>query len=329
MRTFYKLGILIVLALLLSLGIGSAYGAPKFPEKPITLVVHSAPGGGSDSFARMLAAANDKEKFLPQPIVVENKPGGSGAVAFAYVAGKRKDPYFLVTTVSSFLTTPLLTATGVTYKDFTPIASFANDENILIVNANSKYKSLKDIVAAAKAAPETLTVGTQMAGSLGAICTYQFETSAGIRIKNVVLGSGADSVVQVLGGHVDMTICNPGEALELAKANKVRILGVFAQKRLAEAPAVPTFKDEGFDNVPGAPNNRGLCAPGGIPEDARKVLEAAFFRYSKSETWKKYVKDNMLALEWMDGPTYGKWLKEQDERYRTIYKEIGVLKEKK
>jgi hypothetical protein len=74
MRAFDKLSILIVLALFLSIGVGTTYGAPKFPEKPITIIVHAAAGGGSDIFARTMAAANDKDKFLPQPIVVENKP---------------------------------------------------------------------------------------------------------------------------------------------------------------------------------------------------------------------------------------------------------------
>ena len=91
-----------------------AYGAGKFPEKPVTIIVHAGAGGGSDIFSRTLAAGNDKDKFLPQPVVVENKPGGSGAIAFAYVAGKKRDPYFLVTAVTSFLTTPLQGLTPIT-----------------------------------------------------------------------------------------------------------------------------------------------------------------------------------------------------------------------
>ena len=92
MRTSYKLNVLTVLALVVFLGIGTVYGASKFPDKPITLVVHAAPGGGSDQFARWIQAMFDKHKLLPQPIVVENKPGGAGAVSMAYVAGEKEDP---------------------------------------------------------------------------------------------------------------------------------------------------------------------------------------------------------------------------------------------
>ena len=136
------------------MGAGNALGAGKYPEKPITLIVHAGAGGGSDIFARTLSAAFEKEKLLPQPIVVENKPGGSGAIAFAYVAGKKKDPYFLLTAVTSFMTTPLMGLTPVGLKDFTPIANFAFDEYMLMVNPKSKYKSVKEIIADAKANPE-------------------------------------------------------------------------------------------------------------------------------------------------------------------------------
>jgi hypothetical protein len=114
--------------------------ATKFPEKPVTLVVHASAGGGSDIFARTLAAAFEKEKIWSQPIAVENRAGGSGAVAFAYVFGKKGDPYFLLTAVTSFMTTPMLQAATVnfTYKDFTPIANFAFDEYMLMVKADSK-----------------------------------------------------------------------------------------------------------------------------------------------------------------------------------------------
>lgn len=328
MKKIPTLGILIVSALVLSFGLGAAYGATKFPEKPITLIVHSGAGGGSDIFARVLAAGNDKEKFFPVPVVVENKPGGSGAVAFAYVAGKKKDPYFMLTTVASFLTTPLMGRTPLSYKDFTPLASFAFDENVLVVNANSKFKSISDIVAEAKANPQKLTVTGSQAGAIESVCTYQFEKAAGIKLNYVSAGGGgSEPILQVLGGHIDMTVANPGEALEMQKAGKLRILAVFSEKRLALAPEIPTFKDLGF-NVTGAANNRGISAPGGIPEEARKALEEGLFKYTKTEPWKKYVKDNMLTEAWMDSATYTKWLGEQNARYEAIYKEMGVLKKK-
>ncbi len=325
MRAFDKLSVLIVLALFLSIGVGTIYGASKYPEKPITLVVHMAPGGGSDIFARTFVAAVEKYKLLPQTIAVENKPGGGGAVAFAYVAGKRKDPYYLLTSVASLISTPLQGQSPVTYKDFTPICNFAFDENLLLTSVNSKYKTLKDVVADAKANPEKITVsGTTLSGPT-AMCTYQIEKAAGIKLKFVTFSSGGDASVAVLGGHVDLTVANPGEALELVKANKLRVLGAISEKRLVEAPDIPTLKEQGL-NVPGTPNNRGFCAPGGIPEDARKVLEEACLKYTKTDVWKKFVKETLLTEAWMDGPRFGKWMGEQTARYAETMKEMGILK---
>jgi len=322
MRTLCRCSILVMVALFL--GIGGVYGAPMFPEKPITIIVHASAGGGSDIFARTMAAGNEKDKFLPQPIVVENKPGGSGAIAFAYVAGKKKDPYFVVTAVTSFLTTPLQGLTPVTYKDFTPIANFCFDEYMLMVNVNSKYKSLKAVIDDAKANPQKITVGGTQFGSADSICAYLLEKTAGIKLNYIVFNSGGEVNAALLGGHIDLAVSNPGEALELMKANKVRLFGVYAEKRLVGAPDVPTLKEQGFNAM--YVQNRGLCSPAGIPEDAQKVLEEAFLKYTKTETFKKYVKDNMLSEAWMDGVTFGKWLDQENGRYAIILKEMGVLK---
>ncbi|MDP3045945.1 MAG: tripartite tricarboxylate transporter substrate binding protein [Chloroflexota bacterium] len=325
MKSIRNISVLLLVVLLGTLGAGCTASGTKFPEKPITLVVHAAAGGGSDIFARTLAAGFEKDKLLSQPVVVENKAGGSGAIAFAYVAGKKADPYFLLTAVTSFLTTPMQGLTPVTYKDFTPIANFAFDEYMLMVKADSKYKSMKDLIDDAKKQPaKTITAGGTQLGSADSICVYLIEKVAGVKFNFIVFNSGGEVNAAILGGHVDIAVTNPGEALELAKANKVRNLGVFAEKRLSGAPDVPTMKEQGIDAT--YVQNRGLVAPGGIPDDARKVLEESLKKYSQSETFKKYVKDNLLSEAWMDGATFGKWLESENARYLPIMKDMGLVK---
>jgi putative tricarboxylic transport membrane protein len=326
MKNLSKLSVLLLVVLFIAFGAGNALGAGKYPEKPITMIIHASAGGGSDIFGRTMSSAIDKDKLLPQPIVVENKPGGSGGIAFAYVAGKKKDPYYLVTAVTSFLTTPLMGLTPVGLKDFTPIANFAFDEYMLIVNPKSKYQSVKDVVADAKANPKKITVGGTQLGSSDSICAYLIEKAAGIQLNYIVFNGGGEVNAALLGGHIDMAVANPGEALELMKAGKVRVLGVFAEKRLAGAPDVPTLKEQGVNAI--YVQNRGLCAPADIPADAKKVLEEAFFKYTKTETFKKYCKDNMLSEAWMDGAAFGKFLEEWNAKYAVILKDMGLIKKK-
>ena len=326
MKILSKLSVLFLVVLFVAVGAGSALAAGPYPTKPITMIIHAGAGGGSDIFARTLSAAFDKEKLLPQPIIVENKPGGSGAIAFAYVAGKKKDPYYLLTAVTSFMTTPLMGITPVGLKDFTPIANFAFDEYMLMVNPKSKYKSVKEIVADAKANPKKITVGGTQLGSSDSVCAYLIEKAAGVQFNFIVFNGGGEVNAALLGGHIDIAVSNPGEALELFKAGKVKLLGVFSDKRLPGAPDVPTLKEQGVDVT--YQQNRGLVAPADIPADAKKTLEEAFAKYMKTDTFKKYLADNMLSAAWMDGETFGKWLDKENARYAVIVKDMGLIKKK-
>ncbi|MBA4423193.1 MAG: tripartite tricarboxylate transporter substrate binding protein [Syntrophus sp. (in: bacteria)] len=326
MKNIRRLSILILVPLIIALGAGNVLGAGNYPEKPITLIVQSSAGGGSDIFARTLASAIQKEKLLPQPIVVENKPGGSGGIAYAYVAGKKKDPYYILTATPSFLTTPLQGKTPVGLKDFTPIANFAFDEFMLMVGQNAKLKSLNEIVAFAKANPKQITIGGTQFGGSDSLAIYQFEKAAGVQFNYIVFNSGGEVNAALLGGHVDMASTNPGEALELYKAGKVKILGVLSEKRLANAPEIPTMKEQGINAF--FVQNRGIAAPADIPTDARKILEDAFFKYTKTEAYKKYCADNMLTEAWMDGTNFGNFLDEWNGKYAAILKDMGVIKKK-
>jgi putative tricarboxylic transport membrane protein len=325
MRTFNKSSLLIMLALVLSLAIGTAYGASRFPEKPITLVVGSPPGSGSDITARITSATIEKYKLLPQPIVVENKPGGSHAVATAYVAGKKKDPYFLMASTSTLILSPLQGLMSINYKDITPICNLSYDEALLATNANSEFKSVKDLVDYAKAKPEKIKMGGSQLGGGNSIDTYRLEQVAGIKLKYVVFGGGGEVVIALLGGHIDLALIQPLEALELMKANKIRVLGVLAEKRLPFLSNVPTLTEQGINAI-AVGMNRGIIAPPGIPEDARKVLEEAFFKYSKTEEYKKFHKDNCISEGFLDSAAFGNYMERKSEEFALILKEMGLIK---
>ncbi|MCL4488002.1 MAG: tripartite tricarboxylate transporter substrate binding protein [Chloroflexi bacterium] len=325
MKTLRFLSLVLFAALVLAVIVGcSPVQTAKFPEKPVTIIVHASAGGGSDIFARTLSAAFEKEKILSQPIAVENKPGGSGAVAFAYVAGKKGEPYYMLTAVASFLTTPLQGLSQVTYKDFTPICNLAFDEFVAFVRPESKFKTMKDIVDYAKANPKQLNVGGTQLGAADSIATYLIEKNTGAKFNYITFNSGGEVNAAVMGGHVEFAIGNPSEIMELQKGGKIRILGSLSEKRLGSLPDVPTMKEQGIDAI--FQQNRGLVAPGGISDADRQVLEDAMLKYSNTDTFKAYVKDNSLTEAWMDGPTYGKWMESENSKYATLLQDMGVIK---
>jgi putative tricarboxylic transport membrane protein len=171
-----------------------------------------------------------------------------------------------------------------------------------------------------------MTVGGTSLGSSDSICAYMIEKAAGVQFNFIVFNGGGEVNAALLGGHVDMAMANPGEALEHYKAGKVRLLGVFSEKRLASAPDVPTMKEQGINAV--YVQNRGISAPADIPADARKVLEEASLKYRKTETFKKYCEDNMLSEAWMDSAALGKFLEEWNAKYAVILKDMGLIKKK-
>jgi putative tricarboxylic transport membrane protein len=150
------------------------------------------------------------------------------------------------------------------------------------------------------------------------------EKAAGLQFNYVSFTGGGELNAALLGGHVDLVMLNPGEALELAKAKKVRILGVMSDKRLGGAPDVPTMPEQGVNAV--FRQHRGLVAPAELPIEARRILEAAMQKYTQTAGFKKYMTDNVLSEGWMDGAAFGAWMDRETSRYHEILGGMGLLK---
>ena len=305
MKQMSKRFVLVFVVLLVAFGAGNALAAGKYPEKPITVIIPCGVGCGADVLMRDIAVGFQKNKILPQQFVIENKPGASHAIANAYVAGKAKDPYYVLATAPPFITNPLMGSNPITYKNFTLIGNLTTEYFTLIVPGNSKYKTVKDFVAAAKANPKQLSYGGSGVASGDFISGYLFAKAAGIELNNISYDGGGQVMAALLGNHLDAASGTIGELLELNKAGKVRMLGVFAEKRLEAFPEIPTMKEQGIDAV--SVIRRGVVAPAGIPDDARKILEEAFHKYIQTNDFKKYANETQLTIDWQDGKAFEKW----------------------
>ena len=297
--------------------------AQAFPLKPIEFVVPGNPGAGADIFARLIADLIRKEKLLTQPIVINNKGGGGGAVGAAYAAQKRGDPYIVVSfPTGMMLTGALRSGLDIGLDKFHPLALLGFDINCIMVNAQSPYKSVRELVEAAKAKPKTINVAIGSAGSSSHMFVYTLERLSGARFNVVIMKSGTEAVTASLGGHVDWNTGQLSDAMPHVEAGKMRILGVASQQRIAQLAAIPTMKEQGLDMHVAA--GRGFSAPAAIPADAAASLEKVFANVYKSAGWQEYMARNLMEPVYMNGAEYGRYLAARQPEFARFIADLGL-----
>jgi len=293
----------------------TAIAAP-YPERDFTFVVQGSAGGGSDIVARTIANIIEKKKLVPTKIIIENRPGGGGAVAYNYVAQRKGNPYYLGTIGASFFTTPLLGQSPVTYKDFTPIAAIAADPYVMAVKADSGLDNLDAIKA-----KKVVRVGTTGVVTDPGLLAGMLEKSLGITARTIPFGGDGEVLSAILGGHIDIQFGNPSEVLSQVKAGKLKALAVTSAKRLEHLPDVPTFKELGFDIE--LTQLRGIVMPKDIPDEAVKFWEGVMKQVAESAEWKaEYVDRNNAIPTFMDSKTFGEAMPKYSEMYSEYMKKI-------
>jgi putative tricarboxylic transport membrane protein len=296
------------------------------PDKPIEFVVQAAAGGGSDIFARSMTKVLAEEKIVTVPINVVNKPGGSGAVAYSYLNQKKGNPYVIATATGGYITTPVQGQSPVSYKDFTNVAVLCVEDYVGVVRADSPYKSLKDLIAAAKQKPNGIRFGGSNPGSSDNIIETRLEKAAKVQFNYIPFQSGGEVNAALLGGTVDVASPNPSEAAQLVKAGRLRPIAMFSPERLAQWKDVPTAKEQGFDVT--LSQFRGVVAAGGLDKEQSLFWQNAMVKMYQSPGFKKYLEDNGLRPLVKVGAEADKYLAEQTEFYTGIYTELGLIKKK-
>jgi putative tricarboxylic transport membrane protein len=298
----------------------------QYPTKSIQIISPFAPGGGTDIMARSIAAIMGKEKIVSVSMIVDNKPGGSGATGYDFVAGKRGDPYYLVTVTTQFFTNPLLKTQKATVKDFTFICQLAFDPNLVLVRADYPINSMKELIAAAKRDPGKIRwAGTGSTGS-DRILSLMLEKVTGAKFNFIPFQSGGEVTTALLGKHVDVVTNQMNESYSQIKAGKFKALAIGSRVRSPYMPDLPTIKESGVDMATGS--YRGIAAPADIPDEARKSLENMFRKLDASQGWQKeYIQKFQLQREFRDGADFKKLTEEElIPNYLEMFKAVGVIK---
>lgn len=265
-----------VAAVLLVIAGALAAAAPaaraEYPERPITMIVPWAPGGSTDLTGRALAQA--AEKILGQPIVIVNKPGAATMLGMTELAGAKPDGYTVGTLSSTTYMHPLR-GRQVSYdslKSFTYISYYGDNLIGIAVLADSKWKTLKDLVADGKANPAKLKYGNAGVGTTQHLTTEKIQLDSGAKFTFVPQKGSAEAVAALLGGHLDF-ITEVSVWAPHVEAGKVRLLAVTTPKRAEGFPEVPTVFELGFESLRSV---QAIIGPAGIPEPIRAKLEDAF-----------------------------------------------------
>ena len=286
--------------------IASVAAHADYPDRSVKIVVPFAPGGGTDLIARVLADFMTKD--LGQPVIIENKPGAGTIVGTAAVASSAADGYTLVMATFAHAVNPSINSKLPydTFKAFAPVALVARSFNIVVVNPKLPFKTLRDLIAYAKANPGKLNYGSFGIGTSAHLAGELFKTMAQVDLTHVPYKGAAPAITDLLGGQIQIMFTTVASVASYIEGGQLRALAVTSAQRSPAFPDLPTIAEAG---VPGyaAESWYGLYAPAGTPPDVVTRLNASVAKAIRAGTFKK--------LETHEGLTFSPGTPDEFDRY--------------
>jgi tripartite-type tricarboxylate transporter receptor subunit TctC len=261
---------------------GAVHAADPFPTKPLRIVVPFAPGGSVDISARVLAAPLGEE--LGQPVVVENRTGGAGRIGGSAVAHAPADGYTLLAGSSGSLTATQAIAKSMPYhvtQSFVPLTLINITPMAIVAGRAFPGRNLADVIAAAKANPSKVGVGSAGMGSSNHLAIELFQAVSGTKLLHVPYKGSGQALADLLGGQIPLTVDQIASSLGYVKQGQLRVLAVMSDTRSPFLPDVPSTAELGLRGADAA-SFTGILAPAGLPEPVRARLEAAIIKVASS-----------------------------------------------
>lgn len=291
-----------------------------FPKKgkSIELIVAFSSGGAVDTAARLVQPILEKE--LGTNVEVINKPGAGGQIGYTQLTSAKPDGYTIGATGSpSVVVSPLDPARGAKYTrdSFQPLGRQVIDPTVIAVQPDSPYKTLKELLDAAKANPKSMTASTTGLQTGEHFALAQTQEVTGAEFAPVHFSEGAaQATTAFLGKHVDILVANVSDVTDLTKQGKARVLGVMTAERAPSLPDVPTFKESGYELEAGTV--RGYSAPAGLPDEVAKKLEAALQKAIEDPTVVQKMNDLGLQTSYLSGADYKAFWAGQEDDFKKV-----------
>lgn len=302
-----------------------AHADPKYPERPVTLIVPFSAGGGTD--ATMRAFAKAFQEVTGQPMSVENKPGGGTLIALNHLKGKQPDGYTLGTMTSAQFTAFWLNdGKGAVHplNDIDYLAGTHGSIFGLLTRADAPFNTLEELAKYAKANPDKpLSFGNIGNGTTHHMLALEFAKAAGIPAQHISFKGEADSNTAALGGHIDLSVSS-GSFVPLVEGNRLKVLGIATTERLAKYPQWKTMREQGYNVV--LSTQVGIGAPKGITPTLAKRIEAIVRDISKNAEFNATLQRLYQPAQFVEQAAYQKLVAEQSDQQRESINKHGIQK---
>jgi putative tricarboxylic transport membrane protein len=324
-----RYGVAATLTVVLSCCATAVWAQGWTPQKNVEIVVTSAPGGSNDKTARTVERILVAHKLVPQSLTVVNKPGGGSTIAFNYVNQHAGDAHYLLIGTTGLLTGHILGTNRMSYVDFTPIASLFNDYVVFVVNAASPVKTGRDLVERLKKDPKSMALGVVAVGSHNHVAVGLVLKAAGGNprdLKTVAFKGSSESIVALLGGHIELVATAGGNAYGHVATGKLRAVGVAAPQRFGGALAhVPTWREQGLDVVIGG--WRALVGPKGLTSAQVAYWEEVLRKATATREWKDDIEKNYWSDDFVTSAQFRKDLDKDYADMKAVLTELGLAKQ--
>ncbi len=310
-------------AAVLSTFLSATGHADDYPSRPVRFIVAFAPGGTVDFTARMIA---DKMRSTFGEVIVENKPGANGAIGAEYVAKSDPDGYTLFfTSVGAVAINPAFRR-DLPYdplKDFAPVGKAAVNSTILVVNADLKVSSARDLAELARRKPGAITIGITGRGAISDLGRQLYEDAAGIKLQGVPYRGAAPAITDLLSGHLDGLFGDVPTVMAQVRAGKLKALAATSTQRSDILPNVPTFVEQGFAGVVGD-NWDGVLAPAGTPQPVIAKFNAGLVAALKDPDLRERLHNAGTTPAPSAPEEFATFLRAETERWAKVIREKGI-----